>query len=66
MKFDIKDLNYIAIVFALILALGTQTYRIYELKNDSLTRFVDCFEPELYLQDRTFCKSNLEKLGVTF
>ncbi len=41
-------------------------YKIHELRNDSISRFINCFEPELYLTDKPFCKKNLEKLGVTF
>tara|TARA_B100000900_G_C20492516_1_gene680196 strand:+ start:875 stop:1078 length:204 start_codon:yes stop_codon:yes gene_type:complete len=54
------------LIILLIICIGIMGYKIHELRNDSISRFINCFEPELYLTDKPFCKKNLEKLGVTF
>ena len=54
------------LIILLIVCIGIMGYKIHELRNDSLSRLINCFEPELYLADKPFCKKNLEKLGVTF
>ena len=54
------------LIILLIICIGIMGYKIHELRDDSLSRLVSCFEPELYLADKPFCKKNLEKLGVIF
>ena len=57
---------YKLVIVSLLLVVAVMGYKIHELRDDSLSRFTNCFEPEIYLTDRAFCKKNLEKMGVTF
>ena len=57
---------YKLVIVLLLLVVAVMGYKIYELRDDSLSRFTNCFAPELYLADKPFCKKNLEKLGVSF
>jgi hypothetical protein len=51
MKFDIKDLNYMGMIIALVIALVALNV---QYKNDSYTRVMDCFRD--VVTEPEFCK----------
>ncbi len=56
MKYDIKDLNYIAMIIALVVALICLQI---EYKNDSYSRNVACFEDVVV--ETEYCESFYKK-----
>lgn len=51
MKFNIKDINYIGIIIALLIALFTLNN---QYKNDSYTRVMNCFKD--VVDEPEFCQ----------
>jgi len=57
MKFNIKDINYIGIIIALLIALFALNS---QYKNDSYSRTLNCFKD--IIMEPEYCESFYEKL----
>ena len=57
MKFNIKDINYIGIIIALVIALFALNN---QYKNDSYSRTLNCFKDIII--EPEYCESFYEKL----
>jgi len=55
------------LIILLLICIGVMGYQIHELRNDSISRFVNCFKPHSSLWEEKhakFCEKTFAKLGI--